>query len=78
MNQDALDKSLKARVELFKIYIVVVIGLVTGISSLSFNEFSLFNMLWMIIGGAMLVLVMFITVSTYFKIRSLITKLESS
>ena len=77
MNPDVIDKSLKARIELFKIYIVLIIGLVTGIAGLSFKEFSLLNMLWIVTGSCILVLILCITFASYFKIRSLIKQLES-
>jgi len=62
MNVDVIDKSLKARIEIFKMYIVLIIGLITGISGLFFKESNKLISVLLIVAFVMLILTSFLTV----------------
>lgn len=78
MNKDIIEKSLKARLDLFKIYIAIIIILVTGISGIALSYVYVdYTKLYLItIGILFLIFISFITVKSYIKIIALIKKLE--
>ncbi len=79
MNKDLIEKSLKARTELYKMNIVLIIGLSTGISGLLLqNELkgTIFLVL-LIISIIFLIFVIGISMKSYIKITNLIKELES-
>ncbi|MBI4648872.1 MAG: hypothetical protein HY738_20355 [Bacteroidia bacterium] len=78
MNKDFIEKSLKARLELFKMYIILVIGLITGISSIILqHELNNKQSALLTIGVIFFVIVFIITIKSYITIVNLIKKLES-
>ena len=87
MEIEIIEKSLKARIDLFKIYVTIIILLITGISGivLSADEtvkyfpyvaYSPIKLFLIIFGLLFLVYIVIFTLKSYIKISSLINKLE--
>ena len=68
---------LKTRIELLKLYVLLIVALVTGISSLWLrNEVTVKAWLLMIIGAVVLLGLMIVLMTSYFHILKLVKNLE--
>ena len=77
MNIDAIKETLKARLDLFKLYILLIVGLITALSGIYIQEtIEKRDIIVMIIGFIFLVVIVFFAIKTYNKIINLIKKLE--
>jgi len=75
---DNYKERLKAEIELFKIYAIFLIGLITGISTILLKrEFdNTIAMLLLLIGGLFLFGVVIVFIQSYFTIKKLIKFLK--
>ena len=78
MNADVIDKSLKARIELLKMYLILIIGLVTGISGLLYKESSQLTLILIVFAAFMLIVISVFAIVTFIKINSLIKKIVTT
>ena len=89
MDKEIIEKSLKTRMDLFKIYITVIILLITGVSSLAllpdaltnyfpYMAYSPIKIFLIIVGVIFLFFISGIAIKSYIQIVTLINKLEKS
>jgi|AntAceMinimDraft_17_1070374.scaffolds.fasta_scaffold04996_5 hypothetical protein len=79
MDKEIIKEELKTEVELFKIYTLILIGLVTGNVSLSFkiiSEKEIFVSILLIVGIIALLSIFVIFVRSYFRIIKNVKKLK--
>jgi len=87
MDKEIIEKSLKARIDLFKIYVTIIILLIAGISGIALTPdetikyfpyvaYSPIKLFLIIFGLFFLSYIIFIAIKSYIKIIDLIKKLE--
>lgn len=77
MITDSVKENLRARIELLKLYVIIVIGLITGISSLLLKEEkNSFVIGLIIVGNIFLLGFSILSARTYLKISNIIKSLD--
>jgi len=78
MNIDAIKESLKARIDILRLYVLIIVGLIVGLSGIYLQkDISNRDEVLLIIGFIFFIFILFLSIKSYIKIITLIKKLEN-